>query len=127
MDSCVDAAKRTGYAETILHRRREIRNLNNKNANKRAQAQRLAANTVIQGSAADLIKVAMLNIQRKIEAENLPVKLILQVHDELVFELPAEQAEKHAKWIAQEMTTAIKLDVPLKVDISYGPTWLTDE
>ena len=127
LDSCVDAAKRTGYAETILHRRREIRNLNNKNANKRAQAQRLAANTVIQGSAADLIKVAMLNIQRKIEAENLPVKLILQVHDELVFELPAEQAEKHAKWIAQEMTTAIKLDVPLKVDITYGPTWLTDE
>jgi DNA polymerase-1 len=69
----------------------------------------------------------MLNIQRKIEAENPPVKLILQVHDELVFELPAKQVEKHAKWIAQEMTTAIKLDVPLKVDITYGPTWLTDK
>jgi len=127
LDSCIAAAKQTGYAETILHRRREIRNLNNKNANKRAQAQRLAANTVIQGSAADLIKVAMLNIQRKIETENLPVKLILQVHDELVFELPAEQAEKHAKWIAQEMTTAIKLDVPLKVDTSCGPTWLSNK
>jgi DNA polymerase-1 len=127
LDSCIDAAKQTGYAETILHRRRKIQNLSNKNANKRTQAERFAVNTVIQGSAADLIKVAMLNIQRKIEAENLPVKLILQVHDELVFELPAKQAEKHAKWIAQEMTTAIKLDVPLKVDITYGPTWLTDE
>jgi DNA polymerase-1 len=125
LDSCVDAAKRAGYAETILHRRRKISNLHSKNANKRAQAERLAINTVVQGSAADLIKVAMINIQRKIEAENLPVKLILQVHDELVFELPAKQAEKHAKWIAREMTTAIKLDVPLKVDISYGPTWLS--
>jgi len=127
LDSCIDAAKQTGYAETILHRRRKIRNLYSKNAHKRAQAERLAVNTVIQGSAADLIKVAMLNIQRKIEAENLPVKLILQIHDELVFELPAKQVPEHAKWIAEEMTTAIKLDVPLKVDITYGPTWLSDE
>jgi len=66
----------------------------------------------------------MINIQRKIEAEHLPVKLILQVHDELVFELPTAEADKHARWIAQEMTGAIKLDVPLKVDITYGPTWL---
>jgi len=124
MDQCVENAKRTGCAETILHRRRKISNLTAKNANKRAQARRLAVNTVVQGSAADLIKVAMLNIQRKIESENLPVKLILQVHDELVFELPAKQADKHAKWIQKEMTTAIKLDVPMKVDITFGPTWL---
>jgi len=125
MDDCIEKAKQTGYAETILHRRRKIPNLNSKNANKRAQARRLAINTVIQGSAADLIKVAMLNIQRKIEKESLPVKLILQVHDELVFELPAADAEKHAKWLAKEMTTAIKLDVPLKVDITHGPSWLS--
>ncbi len=124
MDDCVEDAKRTGYAETILHRRRRISNLSAKNANKHAQARRLAVNTVVQGSAADLIKVAMLNIQRKIESEELPIKLILQVHDELVFELPAKDAEKHSKWIAEEMSTAIKLDVPMKVDISYGPTWL---
>jgi len=79
---------------------------------------------VIQGSAADLIKVAMINIQRKIEKERLPVKLILQVHDELVFELPAAEAEKHAKWIHKEMIEAIKLNVPLKVDITHGPSWL---
>jgi len=127
MGSVVDAARRTGYAETILHRRRKIPNLSSKNANKRAQARRFAVNTVIQGSAADLIKVAMLNIQRRIEAENLPVKLILQIHDELVFELPTKEASKHAKWIAREMTTAIKLDVPLKVDITYGPSWLSDK
>jgi DNA polymerase-1 len=125
MDSCVGATKRTGFAETVLGRRRKIPNMNSKNANKRRQAERLAVNTVIQGSAADLIKVAMINIQRKIEEENLPVKLILQIHDELVFELPAAEADKHAKWISQKMTTAIKLDVPLKVDISSGPTWLS--
>jgi DNA polymerase-1 len=127
MDGVIDAAKGEGFAETILHRRRKIPNLKSKNANKRAQARRLAINTVIQGSAADLIKVAMINIQRKIEKENLPVKLILQIHDELVFELPAADAEKYAKWIGKEMTGAIKLDVPLKVDISYGPSWLGDK
>jgi len=127
LDSCVTAAERTGYAETILHRRRKIANLASKNANKRAQARRLAINTVVQGSAADLIKVAMLNIQRKIEAEYRDVKLILQIHDELVFELPAGDVDKHAKWVAQEMTGAMKLDVPLKVDITHGPTWLGEK
>ena len=127
MDGVVNAAKRTGFSETILHRRRKISDLASKNAVKRAQARRLAINTAIQGSAADLIKVAMINIQRKIEAELLPVKLILQIHDELVFELPAEEADKDAKWIRHEMTTALKLDVPLKVDINYGPTWLSDK
>ena len=125
MDDCIARAKQTGYAETILYRRRRIQNLSSKNSNKRAQAERLAVNTVIQGSAADLIKIAMTSIQRKIEVENLPVKMILQVHDELVFELPAAEAEKHAEWIRKEMTRAIKLDVPLKVDINYGPTWLS--
>lgn len=68
----------------------------------------------------------MLNIQQEIEAERLPVKLILQIHDELVFELPTADADEHAKWIEEEMTGAIKLDVRLKVDISHGPTWLGD-
>ena len=133
MDSCIASARRTGYAETILHRRRKIININSKHAGKRSQAERLAINTVIQGSAADLIKVAMITIQKKIEAPQLSgeskkgggsVKMILQIHDELVFELPAAEADKHAKWIAEEMTGAITLDVPLKVDITYGPNWL---
>ena len=124
MDETIESARRSGYAETILHRRRKIPNLNSRNANKRSQAQRMAVNTVIQGSAADLVKVAMINIQRKIDAEDLPVKMILQIHDELVFELPTNQAEQHAQWIADEMTGAIELDVPLKVDITHGPNWL---
>jgi DNA polymerase I len=123
MDECISQAKIKGYAETILHRRRAIMNLNSKNAGKRSQAERLAVNTVIQGSAADLIKVAMINIQRKIEERNLPVKMILQVHDELVFEMPKDQAAEHSRWIEKEMTGAIKLDVPMKVDITIGPTW----
>jgi DNA polymerase-1 len=127
MDECVEQAKKTGYAETILHRRRKIQNLFNKNAGKRSQAERLAVNTVIQGSAADLIKVAMIKIQKKIEAENLPVQMILQIHDELVFELPEADAGEHAKWIEKKMISAIRLDVPLKVDITTGPTWLNEK
>ena len=127
MDNAIAEAKKSGYAETIMHRRRKITNLGSKNYNKRSQAERLAINTVIQGSAADLIKVAMINIQQKIEAENLPVKMILQIHDELVFELPRAQAEKHKKWIVEEMTGAIKLDVPLRVDVAVGPSWLSDK
>jgi DNA polymerase-1 len=127
MDYCIEQAKQTGYAETILHRRRKIPNLNNKNAGKRSQAERLAVNTVIQGSAADLIKIAMIAIQKKIETEQLPVRLLLQIHDELVFELPMADANEDAKWIEKGMTGAIKLDVPLKVDITYGPTWLNEK
>ncbi|MHC4466600.1 MAG: DNA polymerase I [Planctomycetota bacterium] len=127
MDEVIESSKKTGYAETILHRRRKIPNLNSKNGNKRKQAERLAVNTVIQGSAADLIKIAMINIQKKIEKENLPVKLILQIHDELVFEVPVKDVEKHADWISSEMTDALQFNVPLKVDISYSPTWLSDK
>ncbi len=127
IDECIAKARRTGYAETILGRRRRIADIKSKNGGRRAQAERLAVNTVIQGSAADLIKIAMLNIHRRIEAERLPVRMILQVHDELVFEVPAAEAEHHAKWIAAEMTGAIRFDVPLKVDTKCGPSWLTDK
>jgi DNA polymerase-1 len=127
MDDCVAQARESGYAETILHRRRKIANLNSKNSNKRSQAERLAINTAIQGSAADLIKVAMITIEERIEAEALPVSMILQVHDELVFELPAAQADRHAKWITEHMAGAIELDVPLKVDVAVGPNWLSEK
>jgi DNA polymerase-1 len=123
----VEKARRTGYAETILGRRRRILDIKSRNGGRRAQAERLAVNTVIQGSAADLIKVAMLAIQRRIDADALPVRMVLQVHDELVFELPAAQAQTHAAWISKAMTTALPLDVPLKVDVAYGPSWLSDK
>ena len=126
MDGAVARAKKEGFAETMLGRRRPITGLAAGNFNKRAQAERFTINTIIQGSAADLIKVAMINIQKKIDAKEMPVKMILQIHDELVFELPIKDAAKYSEWIAEEMTTAVKLDVPLKVDIATGPTWLTD-
>ena len=124
IDQCIASARRTGYAETILGRRRKIVDIKSKNPGRRAQAERLAVNTVIQGSAADLIKVAMVTIHRRIKTEKLPIRMILQVHDELVFEVPTAEAEKHAKWIAEEMTNAIRFDVPLRVDTSCGPSWL---
>ena len=127
MDKSIEQARKDGYAETILGRRRRIGGLGSKNFNKRTQAERMAVNTIVQGSAADLIKVAMINIQRKIDADKLPLKMILQIHDELVFELPEAEAKNHSKWISEEMTGAIKLDVPSKVDITIGPTWLGDE
>jgi len=127
IDECIAKAKRTGYAETILGRRRKISDLRSNNMGRRAQAERLAVNTVIQGSAADLIKIAMLNIHRKIRAEKLPVLMILQVHDELVFETPVAEVQDHAKWVAAEMARALPFDVPLKVDTKYGPSWLSDK
>ncbi len=127
MDRVIEQARRNGYAETILHRRRKITGLDSRNPNVRSQAQRLAVNTVIQGSAADLIKAAMIRIHRRIEQEKLPIKMILQIHDELVFELPKSRSQEDACWIAAEMTTAVPLEVPLKVDVSIGDSWLTDD
>jgi DNA polymerase-1 len=127
IDECVAKAKRTGYAETILGRRRPITNIRSTNQGRRAQAERLAVNTVIQGSAADLIKVAMIRVHRRIETERFPLRMLLQVHDELVFEALVAEVEEHAKWIAEEMVNAIPFDVPLKVDTKYGPSWLSDK
>jgi DNA polymerase-1 len=127
IDECITKARRTGYAETILGRKRQILDIKSKNPGRRAQAERLAVNTVIQGSAADMIKLAMLAIHRRIEAEHLPIKMILQVHDELVFELPATEAKDHAKWISEAMSIAIQFDVPIKVDTTCGPSWLADK
>ena len=124
MDEIIKKAQVNGYAETILGRRRVIEGLESKNFNVRSQAERLAINTVIQGSAADLIKVAMINIQNKIDMENLPVKMILQIHDELVFEVPKEDEPEHENWICREMENAIDLDVPLKVDAAAGDNWM---
>jgi DNA polymerase-1 len=124
MDGEIDKAAKLGFAQTILGRRRPITGLDSKNFNVRSLSQRLAVNTVVQGSAADLIKMAMIAIQRRIEKEKLPIQMILQIHDELVFELPEKNARTHAEWIAVEMTSAIRLDAPLKVDISIGESWL---
>lgn len=126
MNEAIHKAHKAGFAETILGRRRSISGLDSRNHNVRSQAERLVVNTVIQGSAADLIKVAMVNIHRRIEKEKSCVKMILQIHDELVFELSRHESDQHAAWIAEEMTGAMTLKVPLKVDVAVGDTWMED-
>jgi DNA polymerase I len=124
MDEVLAGARKAGYVETLLHRRRQITDLDSREPSKRSQAARFAVNTVIQGSAADLIKLAMIHIHRLIRTQAQTVRMILQVHDELVFELPEAEVEEHGRWIAHEMTTAMDLAVPLKVDLHHGKTWL---
>jgi DNA polymerase-1 len=124
MDTIIQQAARDGYVQTIMHRRRPIPEIASSSPSVRARAARLAVNTVIQGSAADLIKVAMIKIHKRIQADRLPVRMILQVHDELVFELPADQVDQHGEWISQYMSSALDLSVPLKVDLHHGRTWL---
>ncbi len=125
MDKVIKQAQKDGYAATILGRRRPIDGLDSSNGNIRSSAERMAFNTTLQGSAADLIKLAMINIQKKIDAEKLPVKMILQIHDELVFELPEETVDEHTVWIKHEMENAMALTVRLKVDTGYGKSWYT--
>ena len=123
-ERCVADAKRDGLVRTILGRRRPIQDLTSQNAAVRAQAERFAVNTVVQGSAADLIKTAMLELHERIRAGRLPLRMLLQVHDELVFESPRAAAADLAAMIRDVMSRALTLRVPLKVDVSWGENWL---
>lgn len=123
IDRCVDDAKRTGYAETILGRRRPIPELQSRNKMQTSFGERIAVNTVVQGSAADLIKRAMLDIHQEIQSGTLPAKMLIQVHDELVFEVPSDQVESAADRVREKMQKPFKLDVPIEVDIGWGRTW----
>jgi DNA polymerase-1 len=123
MDQSIRQAQTQGYVETILGRRRPILDIHSGVARLSSAAQRSAANTVIQGSAADLIKMAMLRVYRKLQAKKRPSKLLLQVHDELVFETPMSALKEDAALIEQEMVQAMELRVPLKVDIGSGKNW----
>lgn len=124
LDSTVATAKERGYVETILGRRRYIPELADRNFNIRAFGERTAQNSPIQGSAADLIKVAMINVHREMEAKGFQGKMLLQVHDELVFEAPPAEINELQALVEREMTTAVKLKVPLVVDFGVGDNWL---
>jgi DNA polymerase-1 len=123
LDKCIDKAQTDGYVATILGRRRAIPEIGSSNGQTRQLGERLAINSVVQGSAADLIKLAMVNLHRRIVSESLPMKMLLQIHDELVFESPADKADEAAAIIRHEMEHAMDLSVPLKVDIGAGPDW----
>lgn len=120
---CIDHAKTHGYVQTILGRRRTIDAISDRNPQKRALAERLAINSVVQGSAADLIKLAMVNLQQRIEREKLPMHLLLQIHDELVIETPAEHADAMAAVLVEEMRGAMTMKVPLEVEAGVGDDW----
>ena len=124
LDSMVAFAREHGYVQTIFGRRRYIPELRERNFNIRAFGERTAANSPIQGSAADLIKIAMIRIDNVLRAENLESKMLLQVHDELVFEVPNEELESAGALIKHEMEHAADLAVPLVVDIGVGKNWL---
>ncbi|PLT32312.1 DNA polymerase I [Bacillus sp. V5-8f] len=123
MKESIHEAKQKGYSTTLLQRRRYIPEITSRNFNLRSFAERTAMNTPIQGSAADIIKLAMINMSERLEEENLKARLLLQVHDELIFEAPREELEMLMKIVPEEMERAIELKVPLKVDYAYGPTW----
>lgn len=118
-----EQARQQGYVSTLLGRRRPIEGINDRNRIRREFAERTAVNTPVQGSAADIIKVAMVNLDRALQAENLPAKLILQVHDELILEVDETAAEQVANTARECMVGAVELSVPLRVDIGVGRTW----
>ncbi|MGG3450775.1 DNA polymerase I [Domibacillus aminovorans] len=123
MSNVIREAKENGYVTTLLNRRRYIPEMTSRNFNLRSFGERTAMNTPIQGSAADIIKKAMIDVAARLEKETLTSKLLLQVHDELIFDVPKEEIDKMKSIVPDVMEHAFKLDVPLKVDYSFGPTW----
>jgi DNA polymerase-1 len=124
MSNQVDFARENGYVQTVLGRRRYLKDINSANMMVKSGAERNAVNAPIQGSAADIIKIAMINIHKKLVSENWKSKMLLQVHDELVFDVHNDELEKIQPMIKFEMENAFKMDVPLDVEIGKGKNWL---
>ena len=124
MSEQVDFARENGYVTTVLGRRRYLKDINSQNAVVRGAAERNAVNAPIQGSAADIIKIAMINIHRRMEKENWQSKMLLQVHDELVFDVPKTEVETLSAMVKEEMENAFSLEVPLLVEVGIGENWL---
>ena len=124
MDNAILKAQDTGYAETVFGRKRYLPDINSRNATVRGFAERNAINAPIQGSAADIIKVAMIKIHQRFETEKIESKMILQVHDELNFDVIKSELEVVQKIVIEEMENAYELAVPLKADCGQGKNWL---
>ncbi|MDQ1144785.1 DNA polymerase-1 [Bacillus sp. SORGH_AS 510] len=123
MDDIIHSAKQKGYVSTLMQRRRYLPEITARNFNLRSFAERTAMNTPIQGSAADIIKKAMIDMDEALKDKGLKSRLLLQVHDELIFEAPEEEVAILQELVPSVMENALELEVPLKVDYSYGPTW----
>jgi DNA polymerase I len=124
MNDTINFAREHGYVETIMKRRRYLRDINSANATVRGFAERNAINAPIQGSAADMIKIAMINIHHEIKSQNLQSKMTMQVHDELVFDVIKPETEKLKKIVEEGMKHAIKMEVPIVVELGVGDNWL---
>ncbi|GAG26671.1 unnamed protein product, partial [marine sediment metagenome] len=123
LESTKQLARENGYVQTLLDRRRSIPEINSANRQVREAAERMAINMPVQGTSADIIKVAMINLYREINKRRLKSRMLLQVHDELVFEVPEEELEEMCQLVPHLMSTAIEISVPLKVDINTGNNW----
>jgi DNA polymerase-1 len=123
IDKSIDEARMKGYVSTLFGRKRSIPEILNRHMTVRQQGERLAMNSPIQGTAADIIKVAMINIARRLRENSLEAKMILQVHDELLFEFPPEELQALTDIVRHEMEGVITLAVPLQVEIHYGHNW----
>ncbi len=123
MDSIVESARRKGYVSTIMGRRRYLPELESPVFSVRSFGERVALNAPVQGSSADIIKLAMVNVFRRLRREKLKAKLILQIHDELILDAPSDEAECVARLLREEMENAVHLSVPLPVEVSAGPSW----
>jgi len=123
MEDIVVDARKHGYVTTLLERRRYLPEINAKNFNLRSFAERTAMNTPIQGTAADIIKLAMVHMDKALYERGLKSRMLLQVHDELVFEVPEDEMELMKTLLPEVMGEALKLSVPLKAEVSYGSNW----
>ena len=123
MEDIKKQARKDGYVTTLLNRRRYLPEIHSSNFNLRSFAERTAMNTPIQGTAADIIKLAMVQLDAKMREAGVRSRMLLQVHDELVFEVPPEELETMRVMVRETMENALSLDVPLKVDLAVGSNW----
>jgi len=123
IEDLIKKTEETGYVSTIFGRRRYIRTINSRNKTEKAAAERIAVNTPIQGSAADIVKTAMLNLDKRLSAEKSPAHLLLQVHDELILECPKDAAAATTALVKTEMEQAVNLSIPLRVSVETGTRW----
>ena len=123
MNGNVEKATRDGHVKTLLGRRRVINELKSSNFNVRSFGERAAMNMPLQGSSADIIKVAMINVYNKLNEGGYKAKLVLQVHDELVIDCPKEEADEVSEILKAEMENAVKMNVPLTVELGIGENW----
>jgi DNA polymerase-1 len=123
MEQTIERARKDRAVTTLLGRRRELRDIDSRNHNARQQAERMARNTPIQGTAADLLKLAMIRVDERLAGSDLGARMILTVHDELVFEVPEDQVDRTGELVREAMEGALELDVPLVVDIGVGTSW----